>query len=92
MHKESTADPLISPDSRFKTTPATIIAIVVLTASGVAAWTLARADAATNTRDIQAIDIRVEKLEAAQTDIAVMKNDVRWIRVMIEREQQQKAR
>lgn len=96
MQKESTAAPFIHPDSRFKTTPATIIALVVLIGSGVAAWTWARADIAAEQKtnagqDVQlfTLDTRVRSLEAAQTDIAVMKNDVQWIRRSIERQQKE---
>jgi HAMP domain-containing protein len=94
---DRTATPFIHPDGRIKTTTGTIVAIVVVTAAGVAAWTWARADIrslegeATSTRvELKAIDVRVRSLEAAQTDIAVMKNDVQWIRRTIE--QQQKTR
>jgi hypothetical protein len=94
---DRTATPFIHPDGRLKTTVGTMIAIVALTGGGVAAWTWARADIrslegdANSTRvELKAIDVRVRSLEAAQTDIAVMKNDVQWIRRTIE--QQQKTR
>ncbi len=93
---ERTATPFIHPDGRVKTTVGTVIAIVVVTAAGVAAWTWARADIAAEQRtnagqetQIHAIDTRVRALEAAQTDIAVMKNDVQWIRRSIERQQKE---
>jgi hypothetical protein len=93
----------VRPEGKVRTTLGTagkIIALVVtLTGAGVAAWVWAMADIRTLNSDrdahaqsIRTIDSRVRALEAAQTDIAVMKNDVQWIRQTIERQERTRDR
>ncbi len=89
-----TAAPFLDKTSRVRTTLGTLLALVAITASGVAAWAWAMADIRAHdtrikTHDAQlgSVDSRVRTLEAAQTDIAVMKNDVQWIRRALEQQQ-----
>lgn len=89
---ETTA-PFIDKAARVRTTLGALGALVAITAAGVAAWVWAMADIRAHETRIKghdthlgAIDHRVRTLEAAQTDIAVMKNDVQWIRRTLEQQ------
>lgn len=92
---DKTAAPfLAAPDTKIRTTVGVLCAVIGITASGVAAWVWLHADVRSHGarivhHDIQlgAIDTRVKVLENAQTDIAVMRNDVQWIRQALERQQ-----
>lgn len=92
-----TKTPFIDASSRWRISLGALAAIIAAVAAGVAAWTIARADTRVNTSDIathevalKVIDSRVRALENDRTDIAVMKNDVRWIRSMLEQQQRAK--
>lgn len=96
---DKTAAPFIAaPETKVKTTIGVMLALAGVvagaTASGVAAWIWTQADVRAHEakligHDTQlgAIDNRVRVLENAQTDIAVMRNDVHWIRQALERQQ-----
>jgi len=90
-----TRSPLIDSASRWRISLGALVALVITAAAGAAAWTWVRADVAATKSDvathetaIKAVDARLRVLEAAQTDIAVMRNDVQWIRRELERRHQ----
>jgi len=92
---QHTTTPFIDASSRWRISLGALVAIVAMTAGGVAAWTLARADTRANTLDIathevaiKTMESRVRLLENDRVDLAVMKNDVKWIRQALELQQQ----
>lgn len=58
--------PFLHPESRLKTTPATIAALLGLVATVVAAWVWAMADIRAGERTDTTQDKRIEALEAVQ--------------------------
>lgn len=82
----------ISEKSRVVMPLVAILAALSLTATAAATWSGLRgevrdtaADVQRTREDLRLVGDRVKKLEDAQSDIAVLKNDVVWIRRYLER-------
>lgn len=83
--------PVIDASARWRISLGALISVVTATALGAAAITWLRSDVATARSDISVhelqirlVETRLRALEAAQIEIAVMKNDVQWIRRSME--------
>ena len=61
-----------------------LLGLLGVVASATIAWSTLRATGEDHTAQLVAHDARITKLEANQADIAVMRNDVMWIRKTLE--------
>lgn len=89
----SDKDVSVSEQTRVRLPLLMLLSIVVTTALATVAWSAIKSDIAVISRatDDQELrmkdhELRLKELEKAQADIAVIKNDVRWLRIRAERE------
>lgn len=70
----------IAPESRVRLPIALLFALVASAASAAFAVAMHRSEVADHTRTLANHEQRLERVEASQADLAVIRNDVRWIR------------
>lgn len=61
-----------------------LLSIIGATAAATVAWSAIKTDLAEAARSSSDHETRIKELERAQADIAVIKNDVRWLRLRAE--------
>lgn len=75
----------ITKDTSVKTDFATLAILISACVAGALAVFSLKADTSTNSSAIANHEVRIKDVETKQADIAVMKNDVEWIRKTLER-------
>lgn len=92
-----TSMPFFAPDRKVRTTFAVIISLVAVTATAALVWQGVVSTQGDHTRQLaghdatlSGLDFRVRKLEDGAADIAVIKNNVEWIRRELEKQRREK--
>ena len=81
----SNTDTLVTPESRVRLPLALLFALVASAASAAFAVAMHRGEVADHSRTLANHELRLERVEASQADLAVIRNDVRWIREQLQR-------
>ena len=83
-HDENSLPFNLSDTTKVRLPLVMLLGLVGFVASATLAWSSLRSIADGNSNRLTAHDIRLDRLEANQADIAVMRNDVLWIRKTLE--------
>jgi hypothetical protein len=87
MSNETTPPIRLSDQTKIRLPLAMLIGLIGIAATAAVIWSGDHRIVQELPAQVGAIETRVRKLEDSQTEIAVMKNDVRWIRQAIAEQQ-----
>jgi hypothetical protein len=88
MSSDRTSPPITLADqTKIRLPLVMLLSLLALVATAAVVWSGDHNAVADHASQLATHDSRIRKLEEEQTDIAVMKNDVRWIRSTLEQQQ-----